>query len=55
MLAKNKSARYAQKINGMQVNITLKEDPKPAIMIINNEYKSDNDSLYPKNKSRIRI
>ena len=30
MLAKNKSARYAQKVNGMQVNITLKEDPKPA-------------------------
>ena len=30
MLAKNKSARYAQKVNGMQVNITLKEDPKPS-------------------------
>ena len=30
MLAKNKSGRYGQNVNGMKVNLALKEDPKPA-------------------------
>ena len=30
MLAKNKSGQYGQNVNGMKVNIALKEDPKPA-------------------------